>query len=195
MIISEIETVERYVNGLFVTHQTPILCYHNFQHTQEVFHRATAIATHYQVPESELFLLQVAALFHDTGHLFGSISGHEERSVTIMKSYFAMEEIQWSLDTIDACIMATKMPHQPHGLLQEIICDADTYHLGTTEFLHTDDQLKHEVTLRSGKQPMNWDRETLALLKHHTYFTSYCKDLLDEGKNRNIQEVAKRCTE
>ena len=31
-------------------------------------------------------------------------------------------------------ILATKLPVSPQTLLQAIICDADTFHLGTDEF-------------------------------------------------------------
>ena len=38
-------------------------------------------------------------------------------------------------------IMATKIPRNPKNLLQQIICDADTYHLGTKDFKETNKKI------------------------------------------------------
>jgi hypothetical protein len=96
------------------------------------------------------------------------------------------------IDAIAGCIMATKIPHNPKTLPEKIICDADTYHFGTEDFIHTDSWLKKE--LRSGINfPIdNWDRSTLDMLIKHEYITSYCRELLNKGKQKNIAIAIKR---
>lgn len=49
------------------------------------------------------------------------------------------------IDEIAFCIIATRMPAMPTSLKQEVLCDADTYHLGTNEFLI----LMHLLNLKS----------------------------------------------
>src|SRR5689334_17985644 len=122
---------EEYVTGLFEKMHNPNLVYHNLQHTKKVVERTNEIAAHYHVNEKEMLILFIAAWFHDIGHLFTNAANHEQESVAIMKGF--MKERDDDAEIIheaEGCIMATKLPRRPSNLLQEIICDADTYHFG-----------------------------------------------------------------
>jgi hypothetical protein len=95
---------------------------------------------------------------------------------------------------IESCICATKLPQNPKSLLEEIVCDADTYNLGTEAFIKTDELLKKEFQLRN--MPIdNWEEKTLDLLLNHKYFTSYCHALLNKGREKNIDLVRYRLKE
>ncbi len=95
-------------------------------------------------------------------------------------------------DAIVGCIMATKIPQGPETLLEKIICDADTYHLGTKDFIDTDSSVKKELQSRINLSLDDWDSKTLNMLIKHTYFTSYCQEQLSKGKQENIAIVLKR---
>ena len=99
------------------------------------------------------------------------------------------------IDAIDGCIMATQLPHHSTTLAEEIICDADTYNLGTKDFRITDGLLKKEWQLRVNTPDENWDSNKLNMLINHKYFTSYSKELLKKGKQENIAVVIKRIQE
>jgi len=114
--------------------------------------------------------------------------GHEERGVTIMREHLS-ELSDEVLSAIADCIMATKLPAHPRDLREKIICDADTYHLGTTYFLQTDPLVRQEVEMRTGRIIVNWRQRTLDMLRHHVFFTDYCQSLLGDGKARNIAWV------
>ena len=155
--------------------------------------RTSEIAANYSFQAEEAFVLSAASWFHDAGHLFGKPDGHEVRSVSIMKEFLRNEQVEIStLEKIQGCIMATKIPQDPITILEEIICDADTYHLGTDEFLYTDILLKGEFELRNHTKYDDWDMLTLNVLEMHTYFTSYCKHLLNKGKQKNIEMVREK---
>ena len=103
-----------------------------------------------------------------------------------MQSFLALNEVTKDIiGKIEGCICATKIPQQPKSLLQEIVCDADTYKLGTKDFLTTNKLLKKECELR-GMPVDNWDEKTLEFLQSHKYFTSYCQALLNKGREENI---------
>jgi len=175
-----------YVKRLFNQYRANDLKYHNLEHTKSVVKRTLEIAANYSLSETELFILSAAAWFHDTGHLVGGTELHEDRSVIIMKSFLALNEVAKDvIDKIEGCICATKIPQQPKSLLEEIICDADTYKLGTKDFLTTNKLLKKECELR-GMPVDNWDEKTLEFLQSHKYFTSYCQALLNKGREENI---------
>jgi len=183
------ELVEKtgiYVKRLFNQYRANDLKYHNLEHTKSVIKRTLEIAANYSFKETELFILSAAAWFHDTGHLVGGPELHEDRSVIIMQSFLKRNEVVKDvIDKIEGCICATKIPQQHKSLLEEIVCDADTYKLGTKDFLTTNKLLKKECELR-GMPVDNWDEKTLEFLQSHKYFTSYCQALLNKGREKNI---------
>lgn len=189
--------VENFVTELFEKNQTTALLFHNLEHTEKVVERTREIALQYQLSEKDQFILYTAAWFHDTGHLFVDPSAHEIKSVELMKDFLA----KYSLDDdtlreISDCIMATKMPRNPQGTLQQIICDADTYHLGTKEFKVTNKQLRKEYEARKiSPPPGGWRKGSLEFMEAHVYYTDYCKNLLDEGKRDNIEKLRKKLGE
>ncbi len=184
-----IEEISEYVTDLF--HQYPMndLVYHNLNHTKTVVKRALEIAADYPFGETELFTLTASAWFHDTGHLVGGAKLHEDRSVAIMQKFLESKGVTKEIiDEIESCICATKLPQQPKSLIEKIVCDADTYNLGTKEFIQTDKLLKKECKLRN--MPVdNWEEKTLNLLESHKYFTSHCQSLLNKGRETNIDLV------
>ena len=186
--------IEEYVTGLFEEKQSPDLIFHNLEHTKEVVKHTLKIASHYKISDREMFILIAAAWFHDSGYLFSEPSKHEATGCqvmnTFMKDFIDDDTLN---DEIHACVMVTKFPREPKNLLQEIICDADTYHFGTKKFKETNQKMCEELKLRNGTLDLVKFREdTIQLLKTHVYFTSYCKDHLDEGKRKNIKWLEKK---
>ncbi|MDQ2720569.1 MAG: DUF5706 domain-containing protein [Bacteroidota bacterium] len=184
--------VEDHVKGLYEQMQTSALAFHNLQHTKDVVTHADEIAAHYNLSEKELLILRTAAWFHDTGQLFTDPSKHEEMSIDIMKRFMKdFGEDEQMISDIEGCIMATKFPRNPKNLLQQIICDADTYNLGTKEFKETNKKAFEERKLRNGDaDPLKFNQETVELLQTHTYYTSYCTELLNVRKSKNLKKVA-----
>ncbi len=170
------------------------LLYHSIEHTKKVVDRANEIAAHYELSETDITVLNIAAWFHDTGHLYTNPISHEEKSIELMKEWLADKGDYTELvDDIELVILATKLSTQPTGLVQEIIKDADTYHFGMPEFKKQDKLMKKEMELRNlGTMVMDWQRNTISLLETHQYYTSYCKELLDAGKQKNMTRIKKK---
>ncbi len=181
--------IKTYVEGLFLENMCPELLYHNLDHTRQVVLHTEEIALHYQLEENTLFALLAAAWFHDTGQLFGAMAGHEELSVQIMERYLHDKVKAQVVNEAAQCIMATKMNVKPVSLPQMVLCDADTYHLGTPEFWKTDVRVWQELELRLGRKCDNRIALSIRFLQMHTFYTAYCRQLLDEGKRKNIAEL------
>jgi predicted metal-dependent HD superfamily phosphohydrolase len=175
----------------------PNLVYHNLEHTKTVVQRTNEIAAHYNLNEKELTILSIAAWFHDVGHLFAEASKHEEKSVEVMNNFMLENDNDAELMAeITGCILATKTPRHPQNLLQEIICDADTYHFGTKEFKDSNKKVFEEYLLTVGHESkQEWNKQTLELLESHKYYTSYCSNLLEEKKQLNMKKLKKKITE
>jgi predicted metal-dependent HD superfamily phosphohydrolase len=182
--------VKEYVKSLFEESTADYLVYHNFSHTEKVVTRSMEIAMYYKLDERAYFIISVAAWFHDTGHLFTEMEMHEEAGVHIMRTFLDKQNISEDLiESIASCILATKQPANPSRLMEGILCDADTWHFGTREFEITDVLVKKEMQLRTGERFDNWNQLTLKLLKHHRFFTSYCRNKLSDGKKINIESL------
>jgi len=183
---------EEYVSEAYKSANKNHFPYHNLNHTQNVVTHAFEIASHYEISEKEIAQLGLAAWFHDIGHLYTSPAGHEQKSVEIFKGFMEKHhESETFVNEVAEIIMATNSNNEPTTLLQQIIRDADTYHFGTKDFKETNKQVKKEYEVR-GLSITDWDTHTLERLKEHKFFTSYCIEILDPGKQENIKKTEKK---
>lgn len=186
-----LEQVAQYVSAMFGGHADQGLAYHNKAHTQFVVDSAVQIAGHYQLTESELFIVVTAAWFHDTGYL-KTREDHEKESVKVADHYLKNTGIdQITIDKINGCIMATQLPQNPKGLLQEIICDADMFHFGMEDFTEKNKLLRKEIegATKTKISKQEWRLKTIEFMERHHYFTDYCKDLLQDKKQQNLEKL------
>jgi predicted metal-dependent HD superfamily phosphohydrolase len=184
-----LEQVQNQVQALFTTANKPELLYHNLEHTQSVVAAATQIANHYQLSDRDFFVVVAAAWFHDVGYLNGDAKGHEEKGAEEAATF--LSGLQVNADDILAvkqCILATRMPQQPNGLLEQIICDADLFHLGAADFAEKSKVLRKEIKVLYGKDlsKEEWRAKTIGLLQGHHYFTDYSRTLLEPKKRENL---------
>ena len=188
---------EQYVTALFNDNKKPELVFHNLDHTLSVVARTKEIAGHYYLSENDMLVVYITAWFHDTGYLFADPGHHEEKSVELMQEFMKTHTTDDKLsDPIAACIMATKPPRQHDSLLKEIICDADTYHLGTAGFKETNKKVWEEFNANGTTVTAEeWVLQTRELLNEHQFYTKYCKDLLKKGKKKNMKKLNKKTTE
>ena len=188
---------EQYVTALFQDNPRPDLHFHNLAHTIQVVDRTKEIAGHYYLSESDMLAVYVAAWFHDTGYLFAEPQQHEEKSVELMtafmKEYANDEQL---IEKIERCILATRPPRNHSSLLFQIICDADTYHFGTKDFKQTNTLVWEEYKARDPNLvEKEWRAKSADFLNQHEFYTKYCKDLLDERKNKNMKKLQKKAEE
>lgn len=186
---------EQFVTKLFHDSERPELFYHNLDHTRSVVNKAQEIAGHYSISEDESLALHIAAWFHDTGYLNGGSAGHEERSVELMREFALAEGVKEEvINNAAGCIIATRSPREPHSLIEEIICDADTYNLGSKDFKESNKLVWAEMQALGGG-PLtraDFDEATHRMMEEHHFFTSYAKELLKNGKTKNMKKLSKK---
>jgi predicted metal-dependent HD superfamily phosphohydrolase len=189
-----LKQAEQYVTGLYNSAQQKNLVYHSIDHTRRVVNHVNEIASHYELPEKDIIILNIAAWFHDVGHIYQDPGGHEDKSVEVMKKWLETKDIYAALSgEIEQTILHTRLDTQPENLLHQIIKDADTYHFGTKDFKEADKLMKKEMKLRNLTTIlMDWEKNTLALLEHHQFYTDYCKNLLEERKQKNIEKLREK---
>lgn len=164
------------------------LTYHNLAHTLDVAEQVVRIAKEEKVNAHEMLLLEVAALYHDIGYLDGP-QIHEERG----RALFSLEANNWNfsqeeISSVNRLILATRVPHHPKDLLEQIMCDADLDYLGREDFLTLGAELKKEY-LHFGivKSEEEWERKQILFLKEHRYFTKSSQALREPRKQDNVR--------
>jgi uncharacterized protein len=152
---------------------SPHLTYHNLLHTLDVLTRAEEIAVKEGVsgPE-ELYILKVAAMYHDTGFL-ETYAEHEKVSCAIFlndagRFGFTPEQ----QERVTALIMATRIPQEPVSHLEKIICDADLDYLGREDFFEIGNLLRKEfLHYHIVENNGDWEKMQLRFIQTHHYHT------------------------
>lgn len=186
--------VEAYVSN-FIAEQVPKeYAYHDVHHTVNVVQAVIEIGHAYELSDKELEILQLAAWFHDTGYDKGSLD-HEERGASYAREYLGKHNYpEEDLLKISACIRATKIPHQPNNLLEQIICDADLSHLGKTNYWNRCGKVRQELTLTKGLTmgEQEWVSFELKFISAHQYHTEVGQKLYAKRKKKHIRQLKKR---
>ena len=175
-----------YVSRLLIARLSPNLLYHDLHHTLDVVHGVLRIGRGEGVSLQEMELLILAAWFHDTG-LTVRYAGHEADSAEIARAFLLREGYpEEKIALIADCIAATRMPQRPGTLLQEILCDADLYHLSHPTYPQAQELLREEWkrVLGKGYTDQEWWEENEEFLRAHAYFTSFGRATLQPLKER-----------
>jgi predicted metal-dependent HD superfamily phosphohydrolase len=188
----KISEAKKYSAHVFRTKVSESITYHNLDHTEDVVNACEKMADYYQLDEADRTVLLTAAWFHDTGFSQGKAEGHEDESAKIAVQFLTgLDESPEFTERVRHAILATRMPQSPSNLLEEILCDADLYHLGTGNFKQKNKLLRKELTNLSGEDisKKKWKKKNTQFLETHQYFTSYGREKLQPIQNENLQHL------
>lgn len=166
----------------------PNLTYHTIGHTLDVLAQCDRIAAAEGVTHPrELFLLRVAALYHDSGFL-NRYRGHEEESCRLfLADANGMGLSVQEKAKVQGLIMATRIPQQPTTLGEQIICDADLDYLGRSDFRKIGDRLRREfIDYGIVADDDEWRDVQLRFLKAHFYHTASSSRLREPVKQKHL---------
>ncbi len=163
--------------------------FHNWDHTLNVYKAVKELGENTQnVTDDQVFLLQIAALFHDLTAC-SKTEGHENESAVKACAFFKKFDIpKEDQNTIKRLILATQLGHDPIDILEEIIKDADLSHLKNENYLQTSFlNLYKELTKNRDISPMDWVKECIVFFDEKQFYTDYARDNYNKGKevNRN----------
>lgn len=183
-----LEQVRTHVHSIFKLHKHSNFVYHNERHTQDVVKAAKILGRSYDLNEEDLMVLLVAAWFHDSGY-FEDPGNHEIKGAQQAQKYLRSLGVSARvINRVKKCILATCLPQNPGNLLEQIMCDADLFHLGTKDFSKRNELMRKEVGLihHRVKSQLSWMRSSLTFLTKHHYHTASAMALLARGKEKNI---------
>ncbi len=168
--------------------------FHDFEHTLQVWAAVRKIGHAYGLSPADQEVLELAAIFHDTGFDKGA-EHHEERSCRHAATWLrARHYPEPQLAQVLACILATRMPQQPQTFLERVLCDADLCHLGLDVYPDRSNRIRQELLMTRGllMDEREWLEFELRLLRDHRYFTSVAELLFGPGKRMHMARLEAR---
>lgn len=166
------------------------LYYHCREHTERVINVAIHIAKQEYVSEEELFLIKIAALFHDTGYLNTYVNHEEEGCRIAVEALKPYQLSSTEIDTICSLIMATKIPHVITNKLDAILADADLDYLGTNDYYAISHMLFKELQHRNPKlNEKDWIKIQIHFFESHHYHTDYAIANLKSKKLEHLEKL------
>ena len=188
-----LQQVEEYVKELLDNQLPPDITFHTLEHTQQVVGAVSVIGSQEEITRQEMEILILSAWFHDVGFI-RSYHKHEERSASIAFDFLSnLGYDKGSIDQIVANIKATCLPQRPVNFMEEILCDADLFHLSQPDYWKRNQLLRRELELCFGiyYEDIHWFRENLKFLQGHRYFTHYGRTVLENGKEQKVAKNIK----
>ena len=194
----QLEKFESWIRDMFKNHQKSEVCYHNMDHSMQLVKVVAEIGDYYKLSQEEKNDLHIAAWMHDIGYWEVKGEGHEEKGAKMAQEYLTeLGFEQERIDRIKSLILATRMPQKPKNLLEEIICDADLYHLSSEKYFdHTVLLKKEKANLGFGKTSLiDWLRESKLFMQAHHYHTEYAQIYFQPGKEANLASIEMKIKE
>lgn len=189
-----LQEAQQFVKDFVPTKVDKAFTFHNLDHTYDVVKACEMILTETPVDDHDKLCLFLAAWFHDTGYANGAYQ-HEESSQKIAASFMQGKGIDNEIiNQVNACIMATKMPQSPSSTIQQILCDADLFHLGTETFTEKTKLLRQEINNLQDREldKKEWRQMNAEFLERHRYFTEYAKKNLEPVKQQHLQQLLEK---
>ena len=183
---------ENYVKEKLVN-LSPDLKYHNMAHTFGVRDACVSIGNEMKIKEEDLEILQLAALFHDTGFL-DTYQGHERISKKYAEAF--LKENNYPSDKLAKvlqCIEATISNREPQTKLEKVIKDADMAHLSRRDYLESIESLRYEwaTFLDKHYNEYTWDQINYDFIKNHHFYTKAAIDLFGKAAEANLKRLKK----
>lgn len=188
-----ISMTETYVKRFMADKLDEKMCYHNLNHTLEVVEAAEIIGRGCKLNEDELEQVIIAAWFHDIGYYNGR-EDHELHSADLARSFLIKTSFPaYKIENVCSSILATKIPQSPKNLLEQVLCDADLYHLSTEKFFEKTELLREEMLAHKiYVQPESWLSTSCNFVTNHKYFTEYARTFLRPKKIKNLSALKRK---
>lgn len=189
-----VDSASDFVYDLLKEKLPGVYVYHNYKHTTDVVDAIKKISSKSDLSPEDTEIVLLAGWFHDTGFIQRN-ENHEDVSIEIAGKF--LRENNYPDDKIEKvvnCINATRYPQNPGNLLEEIICDADLFHLGTKDYDDKSDLLRveWEKTLNKEYTQLEWIKINTDFLLSHKYYTRYAKKNLEEYKTDVLVKLQKK---
>ncbi|ELR73184.1 hypothetical protein C900_05233 [Fulvivirga imtechensis AK7] len=185
-----LKKAESFVEDLFRNDLPEKLLYHNMAHTEEVAAVSEELGIESGLNNDDLEVLILSGWFHDTGYI-RKYNGHEAESVKYAKEFFAKNNYpEEKVSQVTKLIMSTVAGHEPDGLLEELLHDADIAHLGRKRFFRKGELLRVELENFNSKSytELEWEKKQYNFLVSNYFITEAAKERFAKRRVKNIKK-------
>lgn len=190
-----VNQVQDFVTDLMESKLSGLYTYHNLDHTAGVVNAVNRLCDEEKVSPLDKEVLLVTAWFHDTGYTKGC-TNHEDSSVEIAAHFLReKEKSEEYIAKVSGLIKATAKDSVPKTLLEQIIKDADYYHILGDDYVSECEGLRKEWETVEGKSftEMEWAKENEFFLSEiHRFYAPYAIEHWQPLKEKNIKRLRKK---
>ena len=182
---------EDYAKNLLKDKLSSAYTYHNLDHTIQVVDKIKILAKEENISPEDTENLLLAGWFHDLGYV-DDANNHEEESRKIASDFLKQHRFpEERIAKIGELILATDKFYKPKNHLEEIIKDADLYHLASDDYFRICENLRQEIKevhhQKFSKQ--QWSELNIVFFSKHQFYTKFAKENWQPEKEKNVEKI------
>jgi len=182
---------EDYAKNLLKDKLSSAYTYHNLDHTIQVVEKIKTLAKEENINPEDTENLLLAGWFHDLGYV-DDADNHEEESRKIAANFLKQHQLsEERIAKIGELILATDKFYKPKNRLEEVIKDADLYHLASDDYFRICENLRQEIKevhhQKFSKQ--QWSELNIVFFSKHQFYTKYAKENWQPIKEKNVDRI------
>jgi len=169
--------------------------FHSNAHTREVVAAGRSLSKELSLTDEQTTALEIALWFHDLGYAKGGHENHEKRSAELATNFLRDHDAEEVLiSTVQRLIMVTRRDAEPEDLLEEVVKDADTSHIGSKSYLAKLGLLRSEweAVGREQYDEKDWLKLNLEFLQRHSFRSPVARSIYRRRKRKNILKLQKQ---
>lgn len=182
---------EDYVKNLFKDRLSSAYTYHNLDHTIQVVDKIKILAKEENASPEDTEDLLLAGWFHDLGYIDDS-ENHEEESRKMAEKFLKQHQFDDDrIAKIGKLILATEKFYRPTNHLENIIKDADLYHLASDDYFNVCENLRQEIKEVHHQKfsKLQWAELNTAFFAKHQFYTKFAQENWQPIKEKNTAKI------
>ena len=182
---------EDYAKNLLKDKLSSAYTYHNLDHTIQVVDKIKILAKEENISPEDTENLILAGWFHDLGYV-DDADNHEEESRKIASDFLKQHQFsEERIAKIGELILATDKFYKPKNHLEEIIKDADMYHLASDDYFRICENLRQEIKEVHHQKfsKLKWAELNITFFAKHQFYTKFAKENWQPEKEKNVEKI------
>lgn len=182
---------EDYAKNLLKDKLSSAYTYHNLDHTIQVVDKIKILAKEENISPEDTENLLLAGWFHDLGYV-DNADNHEEESRKIASDFLKQHQFpEERIAKIGELILATDKFYKPKNHLEEVIKDADLYHLASDDYFRICENLRQEIkeVHHQKLSKLKWAELNISFFAKHQFYTKFAKENWQPEKEKNVEKI------
>ena len=182
---------EDYAKNLLKDKLSSVYTYHNLDHTIQVVDKIKILAKEENISAEDTENLLLAGWFHDLGYV-DDADNHEEESRKIASDFLKQHQFtEERIAKIGELILATDKFYKPKNHLEEVIKDADLYHLASVDYFRICENLRQEIKEVHHQKfsKLQWAELNITFFAKHQFYTKFAKENWQPEKEKNVEKI------